>query len=706
MAFNVNKLTNSDIGRSKKWKHGSVSVALTAAVVAAVVILNVIITLLTDKCGLSLRFDLTSEGLFSVTKECETLLSGTFDDFNVDAAAFNPTVGGINETTVYQNDAVINKLVTAETVALIETLKEDYYDSYADIFDFFTGGTESQAAQYYRQYLEEFSAADELYLDRTGKTLATGNLSDRANANMVSYNDAVGDFNRKITTINNYIAALNRIIKKANAVNAANNEPLYDAVTKLNKLTAFQDTKVQIIFCDTADNLIDNYYANIVYQTALNLEKAFPEYIEVVCVDIYLNPSAVQKYKATSGATINTSDVIVTSGTEFRLYGLRSFFVFESDSDSTPWAYNGEKYLSTGILAVTRADAPVCGLTTNHNETIYDYELLYSLTYGAGFQIAYIDLLEDEIPEDCRLIISFNPQTDFISYFDDNSVTDGVSECEKLDRFLDEGNSFLLFIDAYTPKLTNLEEYMEEWGITVNRAAVGDDEYNQLVKDPASSLTSNGATIVADYVTTGMASGMLSTMLEQSSPAKVVFKNATSLGVSGMYNLTYVDEEDLDDDEETFAYYSYNGNGVSRLRHNIFTAGSGAYTEAAGEKVDTAGSYTLMAVTYEYDSQATDSFGNVITNNHYFGVVASTDFASEEFLQSATFGNTDVLLSVLRTMGRENVAVGLDLKPFADTTIDSITTARMTRDTLLLVLIPAFVCLAAGTVIMVRRKNT
>ena len=463
---------------------------------------------------------------------------------------------------------------------------------------------------------------------------------------------------------------------------------------------------MQIIFCKDADNLMADAYSNYVYQTAQELHNAFPDIIEVECVNIYNNPSAVQRFKATSGATIYDTDVIVASGTEYRLYGQRTFFVFENSSSTTPWAYNGERYLATAILAVTRAQSPVCALTVNHGETVYDYELLYNLTYSAGYQIMYLDLLRDEIPDDCRLILTFNPKTDFISYFDDDSVEDGVSEIDKLDRFLDKSNSFLLFIDAYTPELKNLEEYMEEWGITVCRANVDGDNYNYLLKDPTNSLTSNGTSILAEPVTTGLASTLLRSMTESTTMfPSVVFKNSTALGVSDMYNLTDV-EADEDSGTPAFTYYEYYGNGVTRRRFDIFKTSEGSYADAAGQKVDATGRYTTMVVTYEADSATLDSYGNTISNHHYFGVISSTEFASEDFLQSATFGNTDVMLSVLRTMGRENVGVGLKFKPFADETIDSITTVQMVRDTVLLAAIPAVLALVAGVVVMIRRRNT
>jgi hypothetical protein len=99
-----------------------------------------------------------------------------------------------------------------------------------------------------------------------------------------------------------------------------------------------------------------------------------------------------------------------------------------------------------------------------------------------------------------------------------------------------------------------------------------------------------------------------------------------------------------------------------------------------------------------------NSYSEPLQENSYVIACGSTDFASDSYLQSAVYGNTDVLLSALRVVGREPVPVGITLKPFGDYTIDSITTASATAWTICLAVIPAAAALITGTVILVRRK--
>ena len=58
-----------------------------------------------------------------------------------------------------------------------------------------------------------------------------------------------------------------------------------------------EDLMVRLIFCDTASAWEDSTMRLYVYQTAQQLEAAFPEYIQVETHDILWNPSAVSKYE-------------------------------------------------------------------------------------------------------------------------------------------------------------------------------------------------------------------------------------------------------------------------------------------------------------------------------------------------------------------------------------------------------------------------
>lgn len=89
----------------------------------------------------------------------------------------------------------------------------------------------------------------------------------------------------------------------------------------------------------------------------------------------------------------------------------------------------------------------------------------------------------------------------------------------------------------------------------------------------------------------------------------------------------------------------------------------------------------------------------------FVGVIASADFGQEEFLQSAVYGNTDLMMRTFETMGNDLTTEGLSIKPFSSTTISTITTAQMLRWTLSLSLIPAAVITLTAIILLVRRRR-
>ncbi len=464
---------------------------------------------------------------------------------------------------------------------------------------------------------------------------------------------------------------------------------------------ADENVSINIIFCDDADTIQSNASQRYVYNTALDLEKEFPDHINIIHRNIFRNPSSVSKYKSTSLTTITTTDVIIEFGTEYRVYSLRSFFTFDTDSSEEPWAYNGEKKMTAGVLAVTRAEAPVACITTDHGESAPDTALVETLV-DAGYKVQEISFSTEEIPENCRLLVIFNPNSDFL-------VDDGVSnidEIDKLDDFLDNTNSMMVFMSPDSPYLKNFEEYLERWGISFDRYTdAAGQKYPYMIKDSSQALTTDGYTIVSEYVDYGIGGSLTEDMRKVAYPKKVIFKNAMSISISDTYQRAhYVDEED---ETNQFDYATYYSGGTSRSMYDVFVTSENAIAHAAGMEVEKAteqNRLSLMTITKE-DRTTQESNYTTLSEASYVVACGSTDFATEGLLRSESYGNSDLLLSALRVIGREPVPVGLEPNPFADYTIDSITTKESTQYTVVLTVVPAVIAIGVGAFVLIRRKN-
>lgn len=475
--------------------------------------------------------------------------------------------------------------------------------------------------------------------------------------------------------------------------------------------------KLKIVFCSDKDMIEGDAKTRYVSYTARAIEKNYSEYVEVSYVNIEKNPSAVQKYKTTSAATISNSDVIVEFGSEYLVQGINSFFLTDTDT-AEEWAYNGEKRLAAMILSVTRAEAPICCITYNHGETLFEegetpkvkdeYSTFIRLIEGAGYITQFIDLEKEELPEDCRMIVTFAPTSDFKAY--GNLGENGISEIEKLDKYLDKANAFFYICDADTPALPNLDEYLEEWGIAVGRTEdMAGNLLNFKAEDPINGTAADGGkTFAGKYFEGGLGASITQDITKRNYPPKVIFGNCAVIEPPSETYVKVYSKTDESSGEPAYQYFSYFKNGISRDLYSIFTSYDTA-SAYAGDEVEIATQsklFQLMTITHELRYVQEDNY-TTIDRPSYVISLASTDFLKNEVLDSTAYGNTDVILSTLRNTGNEIIPVNIPLKAFYEYEMADSRAYSQSYPTVWfwgLVLIPALVSLVTGVVITVRRK--
>ena len=533
---------------------------------------------------------------------------------------------------------------------------------------------------------------------------------------MLWYSDMTGD---KLYTITD--VTIDRLSETFEKVNSERRE------------SGQEDVRVEIIFCADPDLLVANEQMRYIYYTALNMQKAFPDTIRVSSIDVLENPSAVDAYRTNSYSSIYQSSIIIASGTEFRVTSVKNYYVYGDDTNTAPWAYNGEKKLVQNITNVTKAEAPICAITYNHGEPFdpnasredQKYSEFLHVIENAGYDIQFLNLETEEIPEDCRLVITFDPQTDFKPA---SLSASGKSELTKIDAFLAESHSFMVFVDADTPKLMNLEEILEEWGIAFERYTEDGNEKNILGNyqiNSSASIDAAGASVVGSYETDGVGATITENLRDYGGSPKVVFGNAMPISYSDRYELAFV-MADADYGTGAFSFGSYYRNNHARDIFDVFRANETAVAHvlANGEKLlgedgkplvaDTRGDYKLMTITRENRTFSEGRGYTTVDQVTYVCAIGSTEFASNGILGSNAYGNTDLLLETLRAIGKEMEPIGIDFKPMYDSTMtqESAETGELvfTREglvawTLVLVALPAVGFTLAGVILLVKRRT-
>ncbi len=507
--------------------------------------------------------------------------------------------------------------------------------------------------------------------------------------------------------------------------------------------------KVDIIFCADPDLLVRMETMRYVYYTALNLQKQFPDTIRVSYRDVWSNPSSVDMYRSTSYSNIFQTDIIVASDTEFRVNTVRSFYTYDSEGDlSVPIGYNGQKQFVKQILDVTGAAAPICCLTVNHGEPYAGWDLsnrdkwpeyreFIKIIEGAGYEVQFLDLSREEIPEDCRLIITLDPQTDFASSYGNSDVKQ--SETIRLDAFLKKSYSYMVLVDASTPKLPNLEEYLEFWGIEFMHGEGKNDTGdtvtgNWQITDTANQLGNGGTSFVAQYVEgKGLGNAVLVDILNSATAPKIYFDNAMPIQYSDYYNLQWVAADELTGTPGYELGY-YESNFVPRSIYDMFRAGNSTspahYTlikdgkpllDDEGNPIvgtgDDKGIFKLMTISREYRLVEEGQGYTNVNQSSYVCAIGSTAFVTDAVLGTTAYGNTDALLATLRYIGKEVNPVGLSfLSLYNDgvkdeyyasvdeTTGETTVLPGINATAIWMAVIPAAILLGTGTVVLIKRK--
>ena len=431
-----------------------------------------------------------------------------------------------------------------------------------------------------------------------------------------------------------------------------------------------QGGSIKVIFCNTRDSIRSNELYKYVYDSFYEIAGLFPEMIEIEHLDVFEQPKLAQKYGV---ETVN--NVIFVYGDRHETLDLGDFYSYKTvNYESVVTAYQGELLIASALMRVTQKDMPMCYLTVNHGEEFSDHELIKVIAQ-AGYTVKMIDLYADEIPDDCEILVTFNPKKDFAV----SNETSEVSEIARLEEFMSNGGKYMVFFSADTfasGGFENIEGFLSAWGVNYMHKTTNEGvEACYLVKDSANSLTGDGYTVVGR-------------------PNAQTAVGAIAASVS-FGNTTYISASEGFAPDKSGNYTSADN---ARKLSPLFLASSTAVAWADGRAVARASeeNFILMSMTEQSCQNGEKS---------YLLASASVDFASGDAMQSATLGNGRAIGEVLRYMGKDDAPSMLVAKPMGQTDIATLTTNDASIITVVMVALPAVVITVTGLVVIVRRKN-
>ena len=250
-----------------------------------------------------------------------------------------------------------------------------------------------------------------------------------------------------------------------------------------------------------------------------------------------------------------------------------------------------------------------------------------------------------------------------------------VNEIKKIDDFLDNVGSLMVFMDASArskQSFSNLDELLYEWGISYG---------DSVVYDPSNCINVDGTALISNYTEEGNGATLTKSMRTISNVPRTIVNYTMPIYV------TYNNGESASIDQGT------------RDVSSVLTSSEKAYACGfdSNETVDT-GTFNLMTLSTEQryiDNEA---------NYNYVLACGTTDFVSDKYIGSSTYGNVDILYSAMKTMGKITVPNGIEFKIFDNNELNISTSEAYAWTVILSALLPG-VTIVTGIVVYIRRRR-
>ncbi|MBE6682769.1 MAG: hypothetical protein E7595_01310 [Ruminococcaceae bacterium] len=393
--------------------------------------------------------------------------------------------------------------------------------------------------------------------------------------------------------------------------------------------------------------------------------------VRVQYKEINTDPEFEKKYLEESTTVLTGTSVIVQGKHHYRVLDLSSFFTMNESGEYH--SFNGEYRLTTAILQASITEPQVVTITYDNGEPAgadgvitvnHEVAGIKYVLEEAGFEVKTANLESDDIDDRTKILITYKPTNDLTT-----------EETDKISKYLKTNKAYMVFVDAETPELPNLQSMLNDyWGINYKPFhRITDDEHS--LRNNSSVIKAKSAALATDDANNSAAYQIRKTASELEGNIAVAMANSVELIV----------RDDLTKDAFT----------VEKVFTTYETAESYSSKTGTGNK----GEMPLMLLSTKH------AYGeNNVSEYGYVMLCSSTDFASSMNLIAGTYGNKRVFLSAARVFGADRVAPDIDSIPFGDTALTIEKGTAKTLTWIICTLLPGAVIIF-GIVVFFRRRH-
>lgn len=449
------------------------------------------------------------------------------------------------------------------------------------------------------------------------------------------------------------------------------------------------DAEVQITVCATPEDYEGgymSYYAQNLYGVTSDATDYYKQTIKLLDKYPAYNDKISLRYIDTqdskfteisskySNEKLSYGDIIVSctkNGSErYKIVGFSDVYNLSEDSTYAAYGYttstvggnNVETAVTSAIAYVTSNKTKKAALITGHSKNDYtsDYQTLLKEN---NYEITVIsDSMIGSISDEYDAVIIAAPTADFLG-----AELDALSEFLENDGKL--GKGLIFFADASAPYLTNLYDFLEQWGIAVGEGILFEtNSQNYMPDDPMTMGT---------YPTSSdndITSGMNLCITGYNVPITAAFESEGNITVTSLMSTP----------------------------ESVVAAPVGTAASWTGADDYTKQSYSsvIQAEMSDYDDD-----NNEISS--YVLAFSSIEFIQSEYNEQPSVANKNITLAAAeRAVGAENTGISFISKTITNESYsDSVTDSSAGIIRILFMFILPIACIALGIYIFIRRKN-
>ena len=381
--------------------------------------------------------------------------------------------------------------------------------------------------------------------------------------------------------------------------------------------------------------------------------------MKIKYVDLTSNPSFTSDYPNVDWQSSSANNIVlVESGKQYKVLTLTDCFEYDEKTYNYYGSYSFtgtkiEQAVVTAILNVTTDDKVVVDMIKGNNEQ--DYSSLKTLLENNAYQVNEVSLATGDFDSNAKIAIMYAPSVDL-----DEKIV------EKLSTWLSNdgkyGRSLIYVPTADMGEMPNLDDFLKEWGMSIDRGYVFETDESTLVSasSPYAFTVSYG-----DYYKDNLKNSKIPVVVSESHAVNITDENTAHalLKTSDKAGVLPIDADKNWDYKDAVS-----GNG-----ENVAAEGVMTNEDKNSSRVIIFGSYVMF---------------------------------SDTIMKYNSFNNSAYFMNVINTIAdKEDVGITIESKSIDNTELGITDVATQNTMLVVFVIIIPIAILVAGFVFWLRRRN-